>query len=101
LLTKHAFLSEFVAEYNKRQMAAGLATIDVEIVDLRNELAHGLISVASAADPAFTLIRLGKAQDGAVPVIARWEMTADWLRDQCARVNAVLRQVNARLHEVK
>jgi hypothetical protein len=100
-LTKHAFLSEFVDEYNKRQTAAGLATVDIDIVDLRNELAHGLISATSPGDPTFTLIRLGKAQDGMVPVIARSEMTFDWLGDQCGHLNAVLGQVNARLHELK
>jgi hypothetical protein len=99
-LTKWAYLSNFIEEYNKRQLASGLAAIDSSIVDLRNELAHGVISAQTQHDP-FTLVRFGKAQNGVVTVLAQWEMTPDWLSDQIRRVNDALIGINARLMELR
>jgi len=100
-LTKYAYLSAFIAEYNQRQAAGGLATIDNGILDLRNELAHGLISTARPNDPSYTLVRIGPAQNGVVTVLAQWEMTPDWLNDQIRRVNDALMSVNTRLMELR
>ena len=100
-LTKYAYLSTFIAEYNQRQSAGGLATIDDGILDLRNELAHGLISTARPRDPSYTLVRFGPARNGVVTVIAQWEMTPDWLSDQIRRVNDALIGINARLMELR
>ena len=59
-LTKFAYLSTFIAEYNQQQTAGGLPTIDAGILDLRNELAHGLISAARPRDPSYTLEPISK-----------------------------------------
>ena len=100
-LTKFAYLSTLVAKYNERQAADGLATIDAGILDLRNELAHGLISAAGPKDPWYTLVRLGPPQNGVVTVLAQWEMMPDWINDQTRRVNDAVMSVNVRLKELQ
>jgi hypothetical protein len=99
-LTRWAYLSNFVEEYNKRQLANGLAPVDQGIVDLRNELAHGLISSETPNDP-FTLIRLSRPQNGYVTVLSQWHMTREWIDDQIQRVNRAATIVIARLNELR
>ena len=63
-----------------------------EIVNLRDQLAHGRVA---SGDPTFPLILLkfGRSLDGKVPVLARIEMTETWFANQWGLVYEALQTV--------
>jgi len=63
-----------------------------EIVNLRDQLAHGRVA---SGDPTFPLILLksGRSLDGKVPVLTRIEMTETWFANQWGLVYEALQTV--------
>src|SRR6266446_4664794 len=60
-----------------------------EIVNLRDQLAHGRVA---SGDPTFPLILL-RSLDGKVPVLTRIEMTETWFANQWGLVYEALQTV--------
>jgi hypothetical protein len=91
-------LTDLIDAYNDRNANDSAQLIDREIVDLRNALAHGRI-LAPAQYAVLVLTRFGKPDrtTGEVRVIARYELTLDWLDEQVGKVSDASRSLHARM----
>ena len=94
-ITKHCYLSDLVREYNELQDKLGRADrkIDIGIVDVRNALAHGIVT-APAVGGILTLIKFGGAARSR-QVTEKVDMTLDWMTTQIARVPDALHKVDS------
>ena len=90
-ITNYDQLTTVLAKFNGLVSARQQLNV-AEIVNLRDQLAHGRVA---SGDPTFPLILLkfGRSLDGKVPVLARIEMTETWFANQWGLVFEALQTV--------
>jgi hypothetical protein len=94
-ITKHCYLSGLVSEYNGLQDKLGQPQrkIDSGIVDLRNALAHGFVTAATAGG-VLTLMKFGRGSaPRSLQVTDKVEMTPEWMSEQAVRVRDALLKI--------
>ena len=85
-------LRQLIKKYNghPKISSAGL-TIDEDLVDIRDAIAHGRVSAATPSSP-LRLLKLKKPKDNQVKVTFSVLMTREWFAEQLGRVyKAVLK----------
>jgi hypothetical protein len=88
-LTEFVYLSALIERFNAHQKDTDSPQIDTSIIDLRNALAHGLVS-APMEDSTMHLMKFGKAISGVVPVTVNEAMTDQWFKAQISKAaNAI------------
>lgn len=98
--TSDKYFSDVVKNYNSniRIKEEGL-TIDDALIDIRNALAHGLISGADPSPP-FNLLHFTK-RGGEIKVNLNALMTIDWFNEQIRQVRAAMENVGKALELYK
>lgn len=94
--TEHVFLSELVKRFNILASAEGAATIDLQVIDLRNALVHGCVFGRKSEFPVH-LLKFSKAANGRVTLEMNSPMTTNWFDQQIKTIVAALKIVMARL----
>ena len=95
-LTSYDSLGELIAKFNSVANAKGTKTIDANIVELRDALAHGRVSSA-LANEHMRLLKFDRPKGGAVRVVFNQEMNSDWFKGQKTRVYEAIMTVKASL----
>jgi hypothetical protein len=99
-LTTWRYFTELMAEYNRRCQLEGRAGVDAGVGELRNALAHGSLTAASADEPV-TLIRYDRPREGTVRVTEKHVVTLEWLTRQSDRVAGAAAIVLRHLNELR
>ena len=99
-LTSWSSLTDLIAAYNDHQAKLGLEPIDAGIADLRNALAHGCITGATATDP-YALVRFDRPKGGTVRVLEKYVMTFAWIGEQTRRTFDATSAVVQRVEELR
>ncbi len=58
--------------------------VDPRVVELRDALAHGRV-LCLRPDPPFSVVKFGKPHGGRVRVVARYDMTEEWFKEEIER----------------
>lgn len=91
-LTSYDSLGELIRKYNKEVIKHHLVEIDLELVEIRDALAHGRIS-ANGTNETLRLLKFSRPKEGRVTVLFNVEMTETWFVDQKQRVNSAMELV--------
>jgi hypothetical protein len=102
--TNYDTLGQLIEKYNKtpKILSAGL-TIDGNLVDIRDAIAHGRVS-ADTPSSSLKLLKFNKPKNNQVRVAFSVSMTKEWFDEQIKRVySAVLmvKEANEKLHNGK
>jgi hypothetical protein len=99
-LSSWSYLTGLVGAFNERQTRLGLKTIDSGIADLRNAMAHGVITSVDALDTP-VCVKFGRGKDGIVRVEEKYVLTFEWIGEQTNRVYEAGRFVVGRVQELR
>ncbi len=72
----------------------GQLVVDIDMVDLRDALAHGRISAATPSFP-LRLLKFARPRNGRVRVTHAFELTPEWFEQQTRRVTDEIVKVHA------
>lgn len=99
-LSQWCYLPELIGNYNQRQASLGLDPIDTGITDIRNAMAHGVITAEGNAKP-LSCVKFGRPKGGSVTVEGKFALSFDWIGEQTDRVYRAGLSVNQRIQELR
>jgi hypothetical protein len=99
-LTSWCYLTGLVSAFNERQTKLGLKTIDSGIADLRNAMAHGVITAMDGLETP-VCVKFGRSKDDFVQVKEKYVLTLEWLGEQTNRVYEAGTFVVERVQELR
>ena len=89
MFSSYDTLGALISKYNKVVSALGRPTIDQDLVELRDALAHGRVASMTETGP-MNLIKFSKPQNGQVKVVFKEIMDTTWFNTQISKVNRAL-----------
>lgn len=96
-LTSYDTLGELIEQFNADMVRQGKREIDVDLIGLRDALAHGRVS-AGAKGTTLRLVKFDRPdRKGKVRVVFRELMTTGWLSAQTRRVYEAMQQVSGEI----
>jgi hypothetical protein len=99
-LTNWHTLGELIKEFNSRERSRGMPAIDDGIVDLRDALAHGRMTMRRDTG-TYHLVRFARPRNGRVLVESVQTLTMEWFDEQIESTITATNIVWARIEQLK
>ncbi|MVW64227.1 hypothetical protein GPY61_30305 [Massilia sp. NEAU-DD11] len=100
-MTNFDTLTQLISKYNRAAGSFGWGLVDMEIVSLRDALAHGRVAYSGDQERHPRLMKFDKPSDGKVRVCYNEEMSADWFNKHIKATKRALDAVEEASHQLQ